>query len=209
MLADYQSKQFRSLPWVPGSSLKGVIRHRVWHVAEAVGHHDPKALIDTLFGSVAGPRARRSKVRVSGHLLDDEPRTVVQHVAIDRLTGGSLRGALYSEAPIWKDGLELDVQLRFDDLSLAEAALLSQALLDLAVGELPVGGGVNRGNGTLRIAAAEKPDRGLAGHAVAFEVTEGDRVFRNDSPRAELEELLDQLEAALATPAVAGKEVRT
>lgn len=207
LVADYQSKQFHSLPWVPGSSLKGALRHRVWHVAEAAGQPDPKSFVDGLFGSLDGPRARRSKVSVSGHLFDDEPRTVVQHVAIDRLTGGSLRGALYTEAPIWKDGLELDVNLHFADVSLAEAALLSQALVDLAVGELPVGGGVNRGNGTLKIAAAQSPSSGLGGRAVSFEVAFGDHVFRHDSPRAELEEFLDRMDAA-ANPADSGEEVQ-
>lgn len=198
LVADYSAGRFRSQPWVPGSSLKGVIRHRVWHVAEALGHADPKALIAELFGSVDGPKARSSKITVAGHVLDEAPRTVVQHVAIDRLTGGSLRGALYSEAPIWQDGLEIETQLSFASLSPLEAAVTAQAVLDLATGELPVGGGVNRGNGTLRIAAEAQADRGIAGHAAAFQIEWGNQLLRHDSPTAELEGLLNILDAELA-----------
>jgi len=196
-VADYASGQMRTFPWVPGSSLKGVIRHRVWHVADAIGHDAPKAFVDGLFGSVDGAQARMSKVTVLGHVLEDVERTVVQHVAIDRLTGGSLRGALFSEAPIWKDGLLLDVELRFGRLAPLEAALLAHALLDLAEGELPVGGGVNRGNGSLGIATENAPDKSLGGKAVTFQLQIRDRIISNASPSSELDDLLGMLEAEL------------
>lgn len=196
LVADYTQAQFVSRPWIPGSSLKGVLRHRVRHVLEAVGHPDAEHAVDSWFGSVGKDGATSSRITVHGHVLDDEKPTVVQHVAIDRLTGGSLRGALYSEAPIWRDGLVIDVTLELNQLPVDGAAALAHALLDMGTGSLPIGGGVNRGNGRLLFAAETDASRAFHGRAVRFEVVHGGRRYAHTDADERLRDLARLLDDA-------------
>jgi CRISPR/Cas system CMR subunit Cmr4 (Cas7 group RAMP superfamily) len=193
LVADYAAKALVARPWVPGSSLRGALRHRTWHALEALGRTDAEAIIDDLFGSVDGDTGKASKIRIHGCFLEDEPRTAVQHVAIDRLTGGSLRGALFSEAPIWKDGLGLQVRLTLHGVSPAQAAVIAHALIDMGTGHLPIGGGTRRGNGRLRF--ADDP-RGFQGKAVRFHLTHGKADLKDTSAPHEIDAFIEVLERA-------------
>jgi CRISPR/Cas system CMR subunit Cmr4 (Cas7 group RAMP superfamily) len=197
VVADYTRRALVAKPWIPGSSLRGAIRHRTWQVLEALGRteDDTKRCVDDLFGSIDGDAGRASKVRVRGCFLNDEPRTAVQHVAIDRLTGGSLRGALYCEAPIWKDGLTIDLAITLHGIGDDQAAALAHALIDMAHGELPIGGGTRRGNGRLLLADANGPES-WQGKSVAFTLHRGNQIITNNSSSADIGELIDQLEHA-------------
>jgi CRISPR/Cas system CMR subunit Cmr4 (Cas7 group RAMP superfamily) len=139
---------------VPGSSLRGVLRHRVYHIAQALGADEPGAqgVLNSLFGThgPGGDTACPGKVQVFDAAIETSERVTVQHVAIDRFTGGALEGALFSEAPIWADTVRMQLHLSGEGLTAVEAGLLLHALLDMQDGELPVGGGSNRGNGFLR-----------------------------------------------------------
>ncbi len=194
-VADYTKKSLVAKPWIPGSSLRGAIRHRAWHIFEALGGTDSKKSIDDLFGSVDGKNGTASKVRVHGQFLEPQARTHVQHVAIDRLTGGSLKGALYSEAPIWRDDLEISVRVRLDEVSLTDAAVLAHALIDMGTGELPIGGGTQRGNGRLLFADA-KNSPAYEGKAIEFNLTHGEKRYTNKTTIAELNAFVDALESA-------------
>lgn len=197
LVADYSRQTLAARPWIPGSSVRGALRHRAWHVLEALGlsQQDSEAQINELFGSVDGDTGRASKVRVHGCFLNDEPRSVVQHVAIDRLTGGSLTGALYTEAPIWRDGLTIDLGLVLDSVSDQHAAVLAHALMDMADGGLPIGGGTRRGNGRLLLDHAE-PAKGWKGRAISFELWRDGRFISDKSPPVEIEAFIDHLESA-------------
>jgi CRISPR/Cas system CSM-associated protein Csm3 (group 7 of RAMP superfamily) len=200
LVADYARGEFVSRPWIPGSSVKGVLRHRVRHVLEATGRHDAERCVDAWFGSVGEHGASPSLVRVHGQVLDDEKPTVVQHVAIDRLTGGSLQGALYAEAPIWREGLIVDVTLELNCLPVDGAAALAHALLDMGTGSLPIGGGVNRGNGRLMFAAEEDPARGFHGRAVRFDVMHEGRRYTHTDGFEHLQNLERALDASPPLP---------
>lgn len=195
VVADYAAKALVAKPWVPGSSLRGAIRHRTWNVFEALGCTDAEHRIGELFGSIEGDKGRSSKIRIHGCFLNDEPRTAIQHVAIDRLTGGSLKGALFCEAPIWKDGLVIEVSLSVHGLTDQEAVALAHALIDMSQGELPIGGGTRRGNGRLLLddAAGEKS---WNGKAVAFELCRDGTRVTNRSSAADIGAIIDQLERA-------------
>lgn len=202
LVADFSRRRFVSRPWIPGSSVKGVLRHRVRHVLEALGRDDAERCVDEWFGSVSEHGASASRVVVHGHVLDDEKPTVVQHVAIDRLTGGSLQGALYAEAPIWREGLAVNVTLELDGLPIVGAAALAHALLDMGTGSLPIGGGVNRGNGRLLFAVEADPANGLHGHAVRFDIVHGGRRYTHADAPEHLQDLERTLDAANALLAV-------
>ena len=148
---DYEKKKARWKRVVPGSSLRGALRQRVYAIALSLlgSHERADAVLDSIFGCAKPEDTRPGKLSVLDAPLPETEPTVVQHVAIDRFTGGALDGALFAEAPVWKDRLRLPFCLHAHGLALAEGALLLHALMDLAEGFLPVGGGTNRGNGAL------------------------------------------------------------
>ena len=153
-----------SRPMIPGTAIRGLIRSRVIRTLLAAGLADREveAEVAALFGHAAGDTGRRGRLRVEGAVLDDLPGTLVQHVAIDRLTGGSLKSALFTEAPIWSPGLEFDITIRLDGVDARQVALLAHALWDLHGGLAPIGGGTRRGNGRLRIREDDAGPLGLA-----------------------------------------------
>ena len=206
LVADYTVKALVAKPWIAGSSLRGAIRHRTWHIFEALGLSEDNAKLhmDELFGSIDGATGCASKVRFYGCFLADEPRTAVQHVAIDRLTGGSLRGALFCEAPIWREGLPIEIAITLDGIRDAHAVALTHALIDMAHGELSIGGGTSRGNGRLLLDDATG-EGSWHGKAVTFELHRDGQTITNKSSADIIDLFIDQLEAA--NTALAGGKV--
>ena len=150
---DYTAKKAQWRRVVPGSSLRGALRQRVFAIANTLfaDEGDAQAILDTIFGYVNGGEAQPGKISVLDAPLPDVQPLLVQHVAIDRFTGGALEGALFNEAPIWQAGIQIPLTLHANGLPAHAAAILLHALMDLAEGFLPVGGGKNRGNGVLRL----------------------------------------------------------
>ncbi|MBI4664152.1 MAG: hypothetical protein HY735_35600 [Verrucomicrobia bacterium] len=106
-----------------------------------------------LFGQgKTGSLGQRGRVLLNDALLVDPGGAFLPHVAIDRFTGGTLGGALFSESPRWRGG---PFELKFTVLqpeqlpSLARQALHA-ALTDLVEARLPIGGGAMRGRGFCR-----------------------------------------------------------
>ena len=161
---DWKRRCFVDRPVLPGSGIRGLIRSRVVHALVASGRPDQEvqAVVDDIFGSVAGGDGRRGHLRVKGATLEETSGTVIQHVGIDRLTGGSLRSALFSEAPIWEEALTFEVGIHLDGLATDHLAILAQAIWDVHDGIAPIGGGTRRGNGQLRIASDPDGFHGLA-----------------------------------------------
>jgi CRISPR/Cas system CMR subunit Cmr4 (Cas7 group RAMP superfamily) len=147
---DYAQRRAVWRKVIPGSSLRGVLRHRVYKAIRLLTRRDKPdiGLVNQIFGQAESKESRPGKIRVADVPLKDAPTAVVQHVAVDRFTGGALEGALYDEAPVWAaEGLTLELNLELLDLTDQEAALFFLALLDLAQGLTPVGAGGNRGQG--------------------------------------------------------------
>lgn len=159
-----KAKEVKELYTVPGSSVRGALRHRAYHVAQALGKtsEEARALIADIFGEIgADDTGRAGKIVVEDmYFAEDAVATVVPHVAIDRFTGGAYEGALFDEAPVWKTGTPLELRICAMELENFEARVLLHALLDLLTGDLPLGGGVNRGNGRVRLRGLE--EKGLA-----------------------------------------------
>ena len=75
---------------------------------------------------------------------------VLNHVSIDRFTGGAIDGALFNEEVLYARDLPVSLEIlvnndAFKTSKIQEA--LEKALIDLCSGLLPLGGGTNRGNG--------------------------------------------------------------
>lgn len=155
---------------VPGSSVKGALSHRVaFHYNRLAGNFasaerdpaectgDRNSAVRDLFGfSKDGNEGQRGRVLI-GDLFVDDPGTpkILNHVSIDRFTGGALvlQGALFDEKPFWKgEGFRLDVAVaesgKVENPIVRKA--LACALEDLASGRLALGAGSGRGNGFFR-----------------------------------------------------------
>lgn len=125
------------------------------------------AAVRLLFGYEGknGKGKIRGNVIFSDLYLNDKEgnEKVLNHVAIDRFTGRQMEGALFSEKTIYGNGASLELDLLVNEAEVKRLAdelykndnevfpntkaALNAALDDLCDGMLPLGGGVNRGNG--------------------------------------------------------------
>lgn len=148
---------------VPASSVKGALSHRTafyWnklekHFADVpeeemyVGDKNPAVL--ALFGSENPEFPKRGNIFLSDVFGNGAGQNkLINHVAIDQYTGGTIEGALFTEKTVEGNSMQfvLKIQIRpraFDGQFVQQAFELS--LKDLCSGYLPLGGGVNRGNG--------------------------------------------------------------
>ena len=161
---------------IPASSVKGALAHRVaYHYNRFTGVFAENLKSDSereqvvgknnfavkkLFGSEGEKDEKdnnKMKNQMRGNLLFSdviEDRNfldkILNHVAIDRFTGGAIDGALFSEKTIYGKGHEFKLTiLAKNDAIQGEKVKesLEEALKDICKGLLPLGGGVNRGNG--------------------------------------------------------------
>lgn len=144
-------------PVVPGTSWKGIFRHRCQHILVAIGCDAATvdAMISALFGS---PRTLspgfRGLLRFSDSFLTNEDGTIVErkHVAIDRFTGGALKGGHFSVNAVQR-GAEVTCRIESDtQLPQAVRSLIDAVACDLHEGLIGVGGLTTRGYGTVEMA---------------------------------------------------------
>ena len=144
---------------LPGTSLKGAIRHRALKIlktiypADSLKNEIPEQKIDELFG-----KAGKDTEPIKGRVLVEEKainyiEPVLQNrIKIDRFTGGTIKTALFDSMPLWskKDNSEsIDVSIKIRDYKPWEAGLMMQVLKDLWCEDLAVGGEKSVGRGVL------------------------------------------------------------
>jgi len=168
---DYEgSDRISSFYTLPGSSFRGILRHGVYKVAKTL-KLDPQEQTDAIFGYISrnGTNAACGKIQVLDVYLRKAKSIRLQHVAIDRFTGGNLQSALFDEKPVFSKGQKIPLHLKAISLSPKEAKLLVHALLDLCSGLIQVGGGNTRGNGRVKLQGlAEGLEKALSGQDVSF-----------------------------------------
>jgi len=148
---------------IPATSVKGALAHRVaFHYNKLneyfVDNVNAKVLSENeavrqLFGYADEKGNRKGCITLSDVFLGNAPEEkVVPHVAIDRFTGGTIPGALFNEKVSLGKGREIRLRLYLRQGKYGEKVVeaLEQALSDICKGLLPLGGGVNRGNGTFK-----------------------------------------------------------
>ena len=80
--------------------------------------------------------------------LDGANEKVQYHVKIDRFTGGVISGPLFQEKIVYGAGTVFKTTISVSKSVDPEyVRMFEKALLDVANGLLPLGGGVNRGHG--------------------------------------------------------------
>lgn len=146
---------------IPATSIKGALSHRVAFYYNKkkglyVGNSDAKTgnenkAVQTLFGfeDQSGRVQKRGMLIFSDIIAEPLKGKILNHVMIDRFTGGAVDGALFAERPLYganaKFRFEVILVHSIDDDDIKYA--LEMSLKDICNGMLPLGGGINRGNG--------------------------------------------------------------
>ncbi len=145
---DYGRKCLTERFVLPGSSVKGAFRHAMYRICRARGLAAAEAekIMSALFGHVE-EGGRKGRLLFHEVELGEARPLSIPHVAIDRFSGAALDGALFSEGPIWKEGMRVGMAVSLNGLAPYEVGLLFHALFDMAEGALPLGGGAGRGCG--------------------------------------------------------------
>ena len=162
-------KRSMDVPVIPGSTIKGVLRHRAARILRELGHN--QKLLDNLMGS-AGDEDKHDKSMTGGRIksrfiveesyLEENPEqlneALVTRNRIDRFTGGVMGNALLNTKPLYqKDSSVGTVKIRFAirHATEAEAGLALFLLKDLWQGKLTLGGETSIGRGRLKGIRAE------------------------------------------------------
>ena len=163
--------------FVPGTALKGALRHRVAFHAfrlrkefsdtlSSVGDEPTPPEVGLLFGEIKGSGSdavgRPGCVFVEDCWPDAAPTLQrIDHVSIDRFSGAPLSGHLFQEEVLWFEAGSppLRFRLRVDPITAAPGGeqgevararrALALAVRDLCTGRLALGAAANRGHGYL------------------------------------------------------------
>lgn len=143
---------------IPGSSWKGLFRHRCRMILEVVGASQAQAdgVSAWLFGSL---ETGRGQLSFADTVVADPGFVHQTHVSIDRFTGGAKDGALFSTRALDR-GQRLPLRIEWESGAVpdAVAGLLRHVMWDLHEGLISVGGMGSRGYGWVRI-DHEAPER--------------------------------------------------
>lgn len=154
---------------IPGSSVKGVVRHHAQYILEQMGlweqwntpNQEGVTVFDTLFGGMKQVNKTvtglvKSRVFVNevyikkSKQIKAKPQT---RNRIDRFTGGTIDSALFTEEPIWQVGDSTDgtisIELEVKHCKPEEAGLFIVLFRDLWMGKLTFGGEASVGRGRI------------------------------------------------------------
>ncbi|NMG08859.1 RAMP superfamily CRISPR-associated protein [Brasilonema sp. UFV-L1] len=136
-----------------GTSLAGVLRHRAERIIKTLEKNT--SIIDEIFGSDftkdKSQKPKASRLVVEESIITETTDLVQNRIAIDRFTGGTYHGALFSEQPIFgSQKTELKVKLELRQPKDFEIGLILLLIKDLWTGDLPVGGTSSIGRGRLQ-----------------------------------------------------------
>lgn len=144
---------------VPGSTWKGVFRHRAETILVLTGATEAQrvAIANGLFGSAGSGRGLLAFSDTPARGLKTAIR---RHVAIDRFTGGARNSALVTVLSI-PEREQLSLAIRSaDPLTPAVRGLLAHVVHDLDDGLIGIGGHATRGYGTVKVTDAARTSLG-------------------------------------------------
>ncbi len=158
--------QFQQLT-VPATGIKGALRHRTLYHLRRLAQDWSGSLQDKTLAPLFGIEAVHTKNQgnVGAIIINDlypeiMPEAlpsrvkVMMHNAIDRFTGGTLKGALFSEELIYKGTLNCTIIFDLKRLEGVSDHLMQAficAIQDLGEGRLALGAGSSKGHGYFTI----------------------------------------------------------
>lgn len=154
-------KMKESLVLIPGTSVKGAVRHRTEYYLNAMAGNfadrsnevAEKAVAEnmaSLFGKVDDDEALRGNVIVSDLFISDSLQSkYINHVSIDSMTGGAIAGALFTEKADYAPEQVLTIRIAVHRNGQSDQAIaaLERSMKDICDGHLSLGGGTSKGYG--------------------------------------------------------------
>ena len=131
---------------LPGSSVKGALRARAEMITEHMGF--PPQFIETIFGTDADAEQKRPGEVTCFDAYPSEQGTKISRIRINKLTGGVMRGALFTEEPVSGD---ITLKISVENSCPQGCALVLYALRDLGLGLWNLGSGGSVGRGYLKV----------------------------------------------------------
>ena len=144
---------------IPASSIKGALAHRVayhynrlnkWYFGNPEAKTgDENEAVRCLFGSNTGEISRGNVLMADIMLKPIKKEKLINHVSIDQFTGGAMAGALFTEKASFQcQPFDFTLHVSTDAFAKPKIKVaLEEALKDIYESRLPLGGGVNRGQG--------------------------------------------------------------
>lgn len=142
---------------IPGTSWNGALRHSIYSILNRLLHNEKRTeeILENLFGYIKPgvKKAAASRVIIDESIIDEQQTISYTRNRVDRFTGGVVASALFTERPVYGGTVTLNIIIK--EPQEWEKGLLLLALLDIAGGIQPVGGGANIGRGILRADPAD------------------------------------------------------
>ncbi len=179
---------------LPGTSVKGAIRHRALKILKTLEIDDAQERINNLFGT-AGKNidSKKGRVLIEEKKIKKVYSEIQNRIKIDRFTGGTIKTALFNSMPLWsKDHCDesVNIIIKIRNYEEWEIGLLLHVLKDLWSEDLPIGGEKNIGRGILKgICACIKWD----GKYLKIETDDKGLVFSDESHALELNQFAEKL----------------
>lgn len=135
--------------YIPGSSLKGVLRHHCERIAKYLKLDD--SLINALFGTNEGEGLAGSVYFEDMDICDVKDRASYSRIHLDAFTSGVMTGGQFADQPVTgKSIIRLYVRkAEGDTLYKVKMAIILLAFRDLLSGVVSLGSGFNVGRGRL------------------------------------------------------------
>jgi CRISPR/Cas system CSM-associated protein Csm3 (group 7 of RAMP superfamily) len=145
-------------PLVPASTWKGLFRGRAGYILRSCWGEDAACLTQQgcghcLLCDLFGSTARRGRIGFRDSVVAQSRRQDRSHVAIDRISGGGRDKLLFTDDVVTAGRVTLTIT-RLGPAAEWEQNLLLHVVRDIHDGLIGVGGGAQRGQGTLRLADA-------------------------------------------------------
>ena len=141
----------KTVPIIPGTTWAGAIKERC---SEILNETDTSqnGLIDQLFGFVneETSKCKKSEIWFDESTVDNGEDKEVTRNSIDRLSGGTKTGALFTERSYFGGNTDLTITLPLPDDDIVIFAI-GICLADIHFGFLPVGGLTSVGRGILEV----------------------------------------------------------
>lgn len=139
------------IPVIPGTTWSGAFKHRIEEIAG-------KDRFKNVFGIAGGEEnSVKSIIRFHESQIENAKSKIVSRNAIDRFTGGTADGALYTEKAVFNGSCNLVISFSNMMKTLSEKdrkdfmKLLSMAITDLHYGFMGIGGQTAIGRGLFEI----------------------------------------------------------
>lgn len=138
---------------VPGSSLKGAIRHQMDIISKYIGIDNIGTVMNDTFG-VAGDDGYEGNIifkdSIVGNREDNDQNNIQTRIHVDKLTAGVIYGAKFTQKNICGD-ITITIGIKDKNNPEKSLGLLLLAIRDLAAKRFNLGSGYNIGKGFIDI----------------------------------------------------------